>query len=274
MLHSIPSTESIDLYYMLKGTKEPEKGNEVLKCYFSYHGDYNNYSKVRDNCMSDIELSCVRHGIYHHLEFAYWCKDNLPLDNSIDVHISAKLIMNNDLSHVNDRVYCIWYPELPSEETCREIVRKHPQLLYQVARVCTIANYTMLFKQLTVLPDYSLIESAKRHKSDIIYYNLYDMCRKKGTWFVMNDGFGMVEKPRPVKLTNAIDVYHPEDIRIMYSASAEDVEVSDVEINKEDIGLGFQDGDPLNTSLPSMDFVNKKLLLIEDYLKSNSIDCV
>lgn len=267
----IPSEQSIKLYRMLRAIQNSERGNEILKCYFAYHGDYVNCSKVRNEQLSDNELSCIRYGIYHHIKFAYWAKDNLPFDKEISIYVSVKLIMNNDLSYVDNDVHCIWYPEVSSEETCCQLIHIYPELMYQVARVCTIANYTKLFDKLDVLPDYALMESANKHKSNLIYYKLYNLCKIKGTWFVMNDSCGMIGKPVPINPIKDDTVYHRKDIRYMYKLFKNEIGVSNmdnVEINENDIGIKFQDGDPLNTLIPSVDYVEIKMSMIEQYLKS------
>lgn len=94
----------------------------------------------------------VRHaiirGIRYHLAFA-----NLPqvlqLYNHDSVrfdHIkrarSARLIRSNIIRRMDDEFhfpYCIWHPDVASEETYRKLAQRYAELKYHVGRACTVA---------------------------------------------------------------------------------------------------------------------------------------
>ncbi|KAM0330971.1 hypothetical protein ACHAQA_003928 [Verticillium albo-atrum] len=57
--------------------------------------------------------------------------------------------------------YCIWYPQLASEETYRVLSQRYPQMRYQVGRACAAAGYDGLYQELGLLPDVSIAEEAR-----------------------------------------------------------------------------------------------------------------
>jgi len=65
--------------------------------------------------------------------------------------------------------YCIWYPEVASIQTYREIASRYPSMLYQEARACAVAGYTDLYKELDVLPDVHITEEARECGNMAIY---------------------------------------------------------------------------------------------------------
>lgn len=72
---------------------------------------------------------------------------------------NARLIMSNEIpvemlpQHVP---YFMWYPDVPSEETCKQLVQKYPDMKYQVGRTCAVAGYVGLYCELDLLPDVSI----------------------------------------------------------------------------------------------------------------------
>ncbi|KAF6805745.1 hypothetical protein CPLU01_15963 [Colletotrichum plurivorum] len=63
-----------------------------------------------------------------------------------------------------NKPYCIWYPDLASEDTYRELVRRYPDMRYHVGRACAAAGYTSLYKELDLLPEVSIAEEARDNK--------------------------------------------------------------------------------------------------------------
>jgi hypothetical protein len=108
-------------YLILTGERTSDLP-EVAKCYFAYIGKPYECSET----LSNKEINCLIHGVYHHLSFAYWCKDNID-DLRIKEAVSAKLIMNDDLSFVVGKPYCIWYPETAKEDIYRKLYKIHPE---------------------------------------------------------------------------------------------------------------------------------------------------
>ncbi|KAK2012103.1 hypothetical protein LZ32DRAFT_678421 [Colletotrichum eremochloae] len=52
---------------------------------------------------------------------------------------NARLIMSNtipDMPSQAEKPYCIWYPDVATEDTYREVVRRYPEMRYQAGRAC------------------------------------------------------------------------------------------------------------------------------------------
>lgn len=82
---------------------------------------------------------------------------------------NARLIMSDimpDMQNPATQPYCIWYPDLASEETYREVARQYPSMRYQVGRACAAACYTDLYKELDLLPDVSIAEESREVDKD------------------------------------------------------------------------------------------------------------
>lgn len=83
---------------------------------------------------------------------------------------NARLIMSDiipDMQNPATQPYCIWYPELASEETYREVARQYPSMRYQVGRACAAVCYTDLYKELDLLPDVSIAEESREVDAEI-----------------------------------------------------------------------------------------------------------
>lgn len=78
---------------------------------------------------------------------------------------NARLLMSNIIPEFSPDstelvTYCIWFSEVPNEETCRQVARKYPFLRYHVGRVCAVAGYTDVFQELDLLPDTTIAHEA------------------------------------------------------------------------------------------------------------------
>ena len=95
----------------------------------------------------------VVHGIRHHPEFATGVaavlRGSLPLFTRA---LNARAIMSNQIPDMDpaDRPeelpYCIWHPEVPSEDTLRRLLERYPEMQFQVGRACAVAGYTALYR--------------------------------------------------------------------------------------------------------------------------------
>ncbi|KAJ5586660.1 hypothetical protein VI817_008128 [Penicillium citrinum] len=88
---------------------------------------------------------------------------------------NARLIMSDtipDMQNPATQPYCIWYPDLASEETYREVARQYPSMRYQVGRACAAACYTDLYKELDLLPDVSIAEESREVDKDAAIYKI------------------------------------------------------------------------------------------------------
>lgn len=109
--------------------------------------------------------SAVR-GIRHHIGFAK--SDEVAAaaneHDKIARARNARLIMSNEVpnqmspKHVP---YCIWYPDVPSEDTCRRLAQQYPDMKYHVGRTCAVAGYVGLYRELDLLPDVAIAEEAR-----------------------------------------------------------------------------------------------------------------
>jgi hypothetical protein len=100
--------------------------------------------------------------------------------------------MNDNLTYVHDNIYCIWYPELPSEKTCIELSSKYK---YLVGRVCAIAGYYNLYKELEILPEIHILEEAKLANSTAIVDLIKDEASRIGLWRCMDDNTREIVEP-------------------------------------------------------------------------------
>lgn len=144
----------LSLYHILTGTSD-YRSCEVVNCYRAWSGQPFDVSGT----MSHNLIDCIVYGVYRDLDFARWCM-NVVTNDRILAAVSAKLIMNNDLSYVHDNVYCIWYPETASEATYRQLATDHPRLIPLVARSCCVAGYIDLLKELDYPPEVHCIADA------------------------------------------------------------------------------------------------------------------
>ncbi|KAK2038861.1 hypothetical protein LZ31DRAFT_559243 [Colletotrichum somersetense] len=77
---------------------------------------------------------------------------------------NARLIMSNtipDMASPAEKPYCIWYPDVATEGTYRELVRRYPDMRYQAGRACAVAGYKKLYDDLDLVPDVSIAEEAR-----------------------------------------------------------------------------------------------------------------
>ncbi|KAF9872428.1 hypothetical protein CkaCkLH20_09925 [Colletotrichum karsti] len=119
---------------------------------------------------------CTVKGIRHHESFARSPEvSRLASQRNGEIFArarNARLIMSNtvpDMPVTNTRPYCIWYPDLASEDTYRELARRYPEMGYHVGRACAVAGYTELYHKLGLLPDVSIAEEARDNNSSDIF---------------------------------------------------------------------------------------------------------
>ncbi|KAJ6179111.1 hypothetical protein N7519_009572 [Penicillium mononematosum] len=97
--------------------------------------------------MTNGELPCVVRGIYHHPFFAKWWLGKKASSKWIRQAIYARLLLNNDLSWLNDSMpdtdlpVLVWFPKTATKHTYAELARLQPSMTPQMARACIIADY-------------------------------------------------------------------------------------------------------------------------------------
>lgn len=161
------SEESISIYLMLNGEKEPDPSIPLLRYCYAYMGNLDLYLKVYNkNNIDEKEMLCIAEGCHENFEFARWCFNNIPATyQKIHKAISECFIKNNDFGYVRDDIYCIWCPRPPTEETLRQLYRLKPSLKYLIARACAVGDYVDLYKQLNVLPEVHVISEMVEYLS-------------------------------------------------------------------------------------------------------------
>jgi hypothetical protein len=162
----------------------PNMNKDLLIVMAAYNGDIDRYARLRRPFNVRGEHNCILRGIYHSTIFAKWwsLQTSASTNYRILSAINARFIMSNDLSRITDKTkdlpYCIWYPDLASEHTYRELAHRQPRMKAAVARACIIAGYKGLFTQLDVKPDPGLMAEA-RSVADPFYR--HDLERKLET---------------------------------------------------------------------------------------------
>ena len=103
--------------------------------------------------------------------------------------LNARSIMSNripDMREDDEVPYCIWYPQVASKATYRELARRYPHMAYQVGRACAVAGveYLDLYKELDIFPDVHIAEEAREAGN----LDLYDFIMTQPLRYdVMND---------------------------------------------------------------------------------------
>lgn len=137
----------------------PTVNKDLLILTAAYYGDIDRYVRLRRPMMIYRENVCVVRGIFHNTMFAKWWSlqdlTDIPASSQIEAAISARFIMNNDLSymlaHPKATPYCIWYPNVASWSTYLELAKRIPEMAGTVARACIVANLPATYRD---LPDF------------------------------------------------------------------------------------------------------------------------
>jgi hypothetical protein len=101
--------------------------------------------------------------------------------------MNARAIMSNQIPSMpeaRDRPYCIWHPQVASQATYRKLWQQYPEMAYQVARACAVANYVELYLEMNLLPDVSIAEEARASGSTEIFEAIM---RSPIKYRIMND---------------------------------------------------------------------------------------
>lgn len=82
---------------------------------------------------------------------------------------NARRIMSDDIPErmeADEQPYCIWHPDIATEDTYRSLASKFPDMRYQVGRACAAAGYHALYQELDLLPEVSIAEEARESETD------------------------------------------------------------------------------------------------------------
>lgn len=112
---------------------------------------------------SEVTRLSIIHGIRHHHGFAQELRGATPeFTRALNARdIMSGVIPEMDVENKPDEVpYCIWHPDVASEDALRTLVQRYPSLVYHVARACAIAGFIDLYRDLDVLPEVHVAEEA------------------------------------------------------------------------------------------------------------------
>ncbi|KAJ5963297.1 uncharacterized protein N7479_003173 [Penicillium vulpinum] len=145
--------------------------------------------RIPDCPTSRPDWLCVVRGIRTHDGFAQELYGHLP---EITRALNARAIMSNrvpDMKSPDDFPYCFWHPDIPAEQTLRDLLERYPGndlLRYQVGRACAAGGYTSLYLELDLLPDVAIAEEARdnRASGQEIYQNIINSPTR---WACMDD---------------------------------------------------------------------------------------
>ncbi|KAJ6073192.1 hypothetical protein N7467_011277 [Penicillium canescens] len=124
-------------------------------CKDAIHG-----SRIPKTMGEQVHRLCTIRGIRHHYGFAQELRGVTP---EFTRALNARDIMSGiipTISQPEETPYCIWYPEVPKEDTLRALVQRYPDMLYHAARACAVAGYFDLYQELDPLPEVHVAEEA------------------------------------------------------------------------------------------------------------------
>ncbi|OKL59807.1 hypothetical protein UA08_04953 [Talaromyces atroroseus] len=160
---------------------------------------------------------CVIRGIRYYEQFAEHpdleqLRQYVP---EISRALNARAIMSNkipSMPEARDRPYCIWHPQVASQDTYRKLWQQYPDMSYQIARACAVANYVELYLEMNLLPDVSVAEEARASGSLEIYETIMQNPIK---YRIMNDYTREItmQNPQPACLNDDTAVVSTLDIK-------------------------------------------------------------
>lgn len=268
-----------------------ERGsNNLADCFAAIKGE-----KVPQDTHSPVAKASLIRGIRSHYSFATSTAVNQLCDKDAQLARArnARLIMSNQVPEQmaeTERPYCIWHPDLASQETYRQLARQYPEMRYHAGRACAAAGYNELYIELDLLPDVSIAEEARESATDggrLIYQQIMSSpCR----YSVMDDRNRSVELDKPhcpaflngntqVRWWVESRIQTPEVINESWGFLAldsieEDARINDTKfrhpeldrsLHPEEVRLLYE---PLPLDLPTM----KKTLLIEMAAYDGNVD--
>ncbi|KLO90242.1 Uncharacterized protein LW93_5699 [Fusarium fujikuroi] len=120
---------------------------------------------VPDDFPHELVYKCLVAGIRYHDGFAIELRGK-HLRQSLERAFNARDIMSNRLPEMEKPEhipYCFWHPDVPTQETLRQLLKVHPTMFmrYKIGRACAAGGYAELYKDLDLLPDVAIAEEAR-----------------------------------------------------------------------------------------------------------------
>lgn len=125
---------------------------------FAYEGDFVNFKKhYNAELHTDFMSGCICNGIVKNLQFCFDIKNSdITLPDFVNKVIQSKLIMNDiiELEEISKyKPFCIWYPEVPSKDTCIELANKFEFLNYSISIVSILMNWEDVYRMCGSISD-------------------------------------------------------------------------------------------------------------------------
>ncbi|KAK1762664.1 hypothetical protein QBC33DRAFT_551667 [Phialemonium atrogriseum] len=140
--------------------------------------------------LPDVMRCSVLRGIRHHHGFATELRTMSCGPEHIRA-LNARAIMSNEIPDIDKPEhipYCIWYPDVATEDTYRALVRRYPQMRYHVGRATAVAGYVDLYRELDLLPDLAIAEEARDNAGNSGSREIFDLIvSQPARWRVMDD---------------------------------------------------------------------------------------
>ncbi|KPM45271.1 hypothetical protein AK830_g1307 [Neonectria ditissima] len=160
---------------------------------------------VPGDLSSELTMRCTIRGIRHQDGFGVELMERQQLPLSIKRALNARAIMSNSIPTGMDTSeqtpYCFWYPDVPSEDTLRQLLRHNSgkSMAYQVGRACAAGGYASLYKQLDLLPDVSIAEEA-RDSGASGSKEIYDSIVQQPCRYAVMDDYNRIVRDTPIPM--------------------------------------------------------------------------
>ncbi|KAB8356344.1 hypothetical protein FH972_023928 [Carpinus fangiana] len=189
-----------------------------------------------------VHRLCVIRGIRYHPSFGSELHGVLPVFTRA---LNARSIMSNvipDFDSPDAVPYCIWHPQVASEQTYRQLVGRYPHMVYQVGRACAVAGYINLYKELDILPDAHIAEEAR----ECGHRELFDLIMSQPVRYSIMDDYELrvkSENRQPVPLNGDTAVRWMLDVKQGFKDSNATYSEEDGELYPEGLfdEVGFED---------------------------------
>ncbi|KAL2851352.1 hypothetical protein BJX68DRAFT_266263 [Aspergillus pseudodeflectus] len=151
--------------------------------------------------MNEVTICCLVRGIRYRDGFAQDLHGN-PKVPMVTRSLNARAIMSNRVPAMtapDHFPYCFWHPDVPQEETLRQLLARYPGndlMRYQVGRACAAGGYTSLYHELCLLPDVGIAEEARDNleSGHAIYKAIMDATKR----YSYMDDYNLCLRPQPL----------------------------------------------------------------------------
>ncbi|KAF9766576.1 hypothetical protein IL306_000997 [Fusarium sp. DS 682] len=155
--------------------------------------------EVPEDFPHELVYKCLVAGIRYHHGFAIELRGK-SLHQSLERAFNARDIMSNQVPEMKkpeDIPYCFWHPDVPSQDTLRQLLTDHPTsfMRYKVGRACAVGGYTELYKELDLLPDVAIAEEAR--DSLPVSKDIYELVMDAPNLYCVMDDYNICLHDKP-----------------------------------------------------------------------------